>query len=341
MSDDAPKPTRWFAINVVMLCLLAPWATYWFQRHLQLYFTEIVIVGGVFTLWVFVRAMWSMFERTTQVDAVAYARRFLSAPDLTIVLIVAAIAFAVLWFKTASIYLEYEGKPGEGEYTVEVVRKADGSPLIDSVSIKAGHPVVGRPILWQRSKTDLECRILRPTRYQVLDCAITPGESTRIAVPGSFTERAFHLLRLVPSGSLYRDLAPIDQAPLARRDLELRRGSDVSVLDDLRREIVYTGAAANEMPILMEAEQPAMLQPQLYSHMLAKHFDSDSANLATAILMSRTRSWPTFYLAEGDVIELTIKIHSPNADAVTVADGFPFRYTVTNDRIQTVWFPSD
>jgi len=341
MADSAPKLTRWFAFNVALLCVLAPWATYWFQRHLQLYFTEIVIVGGVFTLWAFARAVWSMFERATQFDAIGYSRRFLSAPDLTIVLVVSALALGALWFTTASIYVQYEGQPGEGEYTVQVVRKSDGSPLIDAVPINAGNPVVGRPVLWQRARTDFECRILRPARYRVLDCAIEPGESTRIKVPSSFTERAYHLLRLVPSGSLYRDLAPIDQTPLVRRDLELRLGSDVRVLDDLRREIVYTGAADNEMSIAMQHERPVMLEPQLYAHMLAKHNDEDSARLATSILTSRTRVWPTFYLAAGDVIELTVKVRAANGDTLEPAADVPFRYAITNDEVQTVWFPSD
>ena len=37
----APDRSRWFWINLAGLCALAPFATFWFQQHLQLYLTEI------------------------------------------------------------------------------------------------------------------------------------------------------------------------------------------------------------------------------------------------------------------------------------------------------------
>lgn len=340
MNNEAAKRIPWFAINVTALCLLAPWATYWFQRHLQLYFTEIVVVGGAFTLWVFVRATWAMLEKTTKVEPWTYSRRLLALPDITGLLFVAVVVFAVLWFRTASIYIEYQGAPGEGEYRVEVVRKADGSPLIAGVSLTAANRVVGRPFLWEREKSELECRILQPVKYETLPCVLEPGRSTRITVPRSFKPREFHLLRIVPGGQLYREVAGIDESSRTRYDLELRRGSETAVFGDLRRQTLYTGAAANDMPIAMELEQPGTLEHHLRNRLRARNLDPESIEVTTAILASATRTWPTFYLRSGDELTFTVRVtRQEEGGQTTVLDRFPVNYVVTSDKVQTVWLP--
>lgn len=335
------RSTRWFWINVIALCGLAPWATYWFQRHLQLYLTEIIIIGGAFSLWVFVRTTWAIFEKAAQVEPWDLSRRLLALPDVTGVLLVCCIGLAVLWFSTASLYVEYEGAPGEGEYQVEVVRKSDGSPIIPSTSLTAAAKVIGRPFLWQRSLDDLECRVLRPVKYEPLPCRLEPGRSTRISVPGSFTPREFHLLRIVPIGVLYARLAAVDEASTARYDLELESGGRLAILEGLRRQVVYTGTAANEMPIVMELDTPGALEPQLRSQLLTKRYDSSNAEVTAAILALGAREWPTFDLHTGDQIALTVReTRSAGAPAMPLTlDGLPVRYTVTADKVQTVWLP--
>jgi hypothetical protein len=342
VSDEAPKrPTRWFWINVGMLCVLAPWATYWFQQHLQLYVTQILIIGGIFSLWVFFRAMWAVAETYTKVQPAEYSLKLLTLRDVSGVLLVAAVALTVLWFRTASIYVKYEGAPGEGEYRVEVVRKSDGSPLIPAVSLTAANAVTGRPFLWQSVTSDLECRILRPVKYEMLPCRLEPGHSTRIEVPGSFAPREFHLLRIVPSKGLYSELAAIDERPQSRYELEIRRLNEVVNLDDLRRQTIYTGAAEAEMPIVLELERDGALEHHLRSRLLAKGFEPQSAEITTAILSSSTRPWPTFYLRTGDRLTMTVRVRSSQASSseTTVFEGFPIHYTVTADKVQTAWLP--
>jgi hypothetical protein len=265
----------------------------------------------------------------------------LALPDITGALIVAVVVLAILWFRTASIYVTYEGAPGEGEYLVEVVRKSDRSPIVPAVSLTAANPVAGRPFLWQRQANELECRILRPVKYEMLPCTLAPGHSTRIAVPGSFAPREFHLVRIVPSKMLYHELAAVDERPQSRYDLELERQGKVATLTDLRRETIYTGTAAGEMPIIMELESPGTLEHHLHNRLLAKGNDPDSAAMATAILSSAIRRWPTFYLRTGDQLTVTVRVtHAEGrSQASTVFEGFPIKYTVTGDKVQTVWLP--
>jgi hypothetical protein len=341
MNETGAKRGTWFWVNVVTLCVLAPWATYWFQRHFELYFTEIVVVGGAFSLWVLLRAMWAVFEKTTRVEPAEYSRKLLALPDITGALIVAVVTLAILWFHTASIYVTYEGATGEGEYLVEVVRKSDRSPIVPAVSLTAANSVAGRPFLWQRKASELECRILRPVKYEILPCTLEPGHSTRIAVPGNFAPREFHLVRIVPSKTLYNELAAVDEKPQLRYDLELERQGKVATLTDLRRETIYTGAAASEMPIIMGLEPPGSLEHHLQNRLLAKGNDPESVAMATAILSSATRTWPTFYLRTGDQLKLTVRVTHPQggSGSTTVFEGFPIKYTVTADKVQTAWLP--
>src|SRR5437868_394502 len=68
-SSFLPAPgKRWFWLNLLMLIVLAPFATFWFQRHLEPYFTQILLVGGSLTLWAVIRLVWEIIEKMTKVD---------------------------------------------------------------------------------------------------------------------------------------------------------------------------------------------------------------------------------------------------------------------------------
>jgi hypothetical protein len=95
-SSRTPPHPRWFWINVVSLCLLAPWATYWFQQHLKLYFTGIVIVGGAFSIWALFQAMWGFLQKSAKVDTWEHSRKLLAKPDVTAILFIAAAILLVL-----------------------------------------------------------------------------------------------------------------------------------------------------------------------------------------------------------------------------------------------------
>jgi hypothetical protein len=343
MADSAPPlppppHPRWFWLNVAILCVLAPWATYWFQQHLTLYFTGIVIIGGAFSIWVLLQAMWGMLQKAAKVDAWEHSRKLLAQPDVTAILVVAVVMLLVLWHYTSSLYITFEGEGNEGEYLVDVVRQSDTSPMLPAASLTAGNPVVGKPLLWQSEPSKLVCRVLRPAKYEVLPCNIEPGNSTRIRVPGSFTPREFHLLRIVPGGRLYAQLASVDDTPVTRYELEVDIKGKKAVLPDIRRQTVYTGADAEEMPIDMALEQPGLLEPYLRSRLLAKGNDAQDVDRTTALLSLVPRTWPTFYLQKGDPLSFTVRLTGRDGES-RVLDGFPVHYTVTADKVQTLWLP--
>ncbi len=340
MPETPPIRTRWFWINLSAICLLAPVATYWFQQHLHLYFTEIVVVGGAFTIWALVRLVWGLVEKATQFDAWDASRQLLSSFAVTRWLLVALLLFVVLWQSTGSLYLKFASNQG-GSYQVEVVRKSDGSPVLTNVTLSAGRAVVGMPVFWEWNATALQCRIVRPVAYEPMDCALAPGKSTRIAVPGDFKPKEFHLLRIVPMGALYRTLPQDTDQPVTRYDLVIERGKDSVRLTDVRRQTVLLGATAEEMPLVLRLHDDATYEHFLDTRLRAAGQDRDNASLTAAVLSSTARALPGLYVKAGD--ELTIKVLWTRTDEgrteTGVLEEFPVSYRVTSEQVQTVWLP--
>jgi len=340
MPDSPPDRSRWFWINLGALCLLAPLSTYWFQQHLQLYFTEIVVVGGAFTLWALVRMVWGLIAKATQLDAWETSRNLLASPAVTRGLVAATLLFAILWWSTGSIYLQLAGS-GAGEYQVEVVRKSDGSPLIARDSLTASRPVVGLPMMLRSETLPLECRIVQPVEFEPLDCNLAPGKATRIEVPRSFKPKEYHLLRIVPGAALYRNLPQDSDQPVTRYELLVERGSDALRAPDLRRQTVFAGASPAEMSLVMRLHDAPNYERFLDARLRAAKQDRDNASLMAAILSTSTRTLPGMYVKAGDVLKFTVTYTRSDEGEIEsgTLEGFPMTYQVTSDQVQTLWLP--
>lgn len=348
MPEATPTRSRWFWINLIALCALAPLATFWFQQHLKLYFTEIVVVGGAFTLWALVRMVWGLVAKATKTDVWDTSRSLLSSAEATQWFVAAALLLAALWWSTGSLYLQLGGGPGSGqsrgqsgEYEVEVVRKTDGSPLIARDTLNAGRSVAGMPMFFRNDTEQLECRIVRPVEYEPLDCDLAPGKATRIAVPGDFKSKEYHLLRIVPGGALYRTLPYESDQPVTRYDMTIARGNDSVQLTDLRKQTVMMGALESELPLILRLHDQDEYEHFLDTRLRVAGQDRDSASLAAAVLSTSTRTLPGLYLKAGDALTITVTFtrnDEGNIESGTL-DGFPITYQVTADRAQTLWLP--
>jgi hypothetical protein len=171
---------------------------------------------------------------------------------------------------------------------------------------------------------------------------LAPGISTRIRVPADFQHKEFHLLRIVPVGSLYRTLPQDTDQPVTRYQLEIQQGKETVKLTDLRKQTTYLGAHDNEMPLVMRLEEP-----DKYEHFLETRFrvdgqDKDSASLSAAVLSANTRVWPALYLKAGDHLVIKVlwtKAEEGHTESGTL-DEFPINYQVTTDPVQTLWLPN-
>jgi hypothetical protein len=346
MSDGKPEATRhdrWFWGNLIACLFLAPFATYWFQTHVQLYFSEIVVVGGVFTLWAVLRLVWGICEGATEVKAWDLSRRLLSSSGTTRLIIVGAVLLLVLWRTTSSIYLEFHGaKAGENEYVIHVVNKADGRPYLDPVTISSAHPLTGRPVLWSRPR-DLECRIVAPIGYLPAACPLRPGTSTRIRIPDDFPEKEYHLVRLVPGKKLYKELPKETDEPVVHYDLELTAGTKKILLKDLRLQTVYVGAEDAEMGLVRSMENQVAYQQFLMTRFRATGLDPNAVERMAAVLSTTTRDWPGTYLKSGDRVTVRIiqrELPTDGKEPTEALTDFTTTYTVTGDKVQTIWIPA-
>jgi len=334
--------TRWFWANLIVALCLVPFATYWFQKHLQTYVSEIVLVGGVFTLWALVRLLWGFFENVTDFKAWDQSRRLLSSPGTTRLLVVAAGVLFALWATTSSFYLEYSGAKGGGsEYKVDVVNKGDGTPYLERATIDSVHQVAGRPFLWSKGAVALECRIVEPFQFEPRDCSMSPRESTRIRVPDDFTPKEYHLIRLVPGRALIRVLPEVVDDPVNHYDVELTVGSNTARLEDFRQQTVYLGAVGPEMRYVKNMESQPEYRQFLEAQFLAAKLDAAASTRLAAVYSTTVRDWPDVYVTKGQHIRIAVHKHHVEGGEADPADGGAFSrdYVVTDEKVQTIWLP--
>jgi hypothetical protein len=344
-SPTAPVPParnrRWFWCNLLALAALAPIATWWFQKHLELAFTEVWLIGGGLSLWAFLRAGYGLVETIGEVDPASLSRRALASPETSLVLAVATLALALAWWKTNSFYLEYDGAGADDREFVVQVSHPDGRPFLPELTVGPAAKVAGRAFVLEGEPHELVCRIVRPLNYKPLPCPIGGHEALRIKVPADFEQRVFHLLRIVPHIGLLQELPEVKDQPSVRYELRVEAGGVTHTLPDLRRQTVFAGALKADLPLLMRGHERAEYQEELDSELRAASVDEGSASRIAAKLARRERAWPAFDVKAGQPLRISLRRveRRDGRDTASEVDGFPFDYTVTADKTQTIWMP--
>jgi hypothetical protein len=335
-------PGRRFWFNLGLLAVLAPFATYWFQQHLELYFTEIVLIGGGITVWVFLRAAAGLLQSLGKLDALAWSQRLLASAEATLLLCAAAVGLLLLWFTTTSLYFQYEGGgAGDKEFVVQVSRKQDGSPYMADTTVGPAARVAGQALLLRGSAVPLTCTIVRPLNFEPLDCPVQTGRSRRVRVPADFTPRAYHLLRIVPAAGLYRELPRDTDTPDARYNLQVAVGGRTLRFDDLRKQTIHAGGRGSDMALVLGLEDPLTYERFLGASLRAAGINEQSAATMAAVLALRTRTWDALDARQGQTLRFSLQHTWNEGGQVLVRDveGFPMDYTVTADKVQTIWLP--
>lgn len=332
---------RWFWCNLAGLALLAPLATWWFQQHLELAFAEGWLIGGGLSLWAFLRAAYGLVETIGEVDPASLSRRALASPETSLVLAVAAVALALAWWKTNSFYVEYDGADADDRAFVVQVSHPDGRPFLPELTVGPAARVAGRAFVFQGEPRELVCRIVKPLNYEPLPCPIGGHEALRVKVPGKFDPRAFHLLRIVPHIGLFQELPDVKDQPSVRYELRVEAGGVAHTLPDLRRQTVFAGALKADLPLLIGGHERAEYQEELESELRAASVEEGSAARIAARLARRERAWPAFDVKAGQLLRISLRRieRRDGRDTAAEVDGFPFDYTVTADKVQTIWMP--
>lgn len=344
-APPAPAPPAeggpWFWCNLLALALLAPFVTWWFHKHLDLYLTEVLLIGGGLSLWAVLRAVYGMVETLGKIDPASLSRRALASPETSLVLAVAAVAFALAWGKTNSFYIEYDGSGADDREFIVQVSHPDGRPFLPEFTVGPAAKVAGRAFVFQGEPQELVCRIVKPLNYKPQPCPIGGREALRVKVPGDFEQRAFHLLRIVPHIGLFQELPDVKDQPSVRYELRVEAGGVAHTLPDLRRQTVFAGALKADLPLLMGGHDRAEYQDELSAELRAASVEEDSAARIAAKLARRERVWPAFDVQAGQLLRLSLRRieQQSGRDTAREVDGFPFDYTVTADKVQTIWMP--
>ena len=345
-TSSQPAPTgqgRLFWTNLVLLLCLAPFATYWFQRHLEFYFTEIVLIGGGITVWVFLRLVYGLLQKLGKVDPIDLSRRFLASPEATLILSAAAIGLLLLWFTTTSLYFQFEGgSGGDREYVVQVTRSTDGFPYIPDATVGPAIRVAGQARLLRGESVSLTCTIVKPLRFEPLPCPVKIGLSKRVRVPADFKAKTYHLLRIVPAPSLYRELPRDTDVPETRYSLHVAIDGQTLIFDDLRKQTLYSGGRGSDMALVLGLEDQQGYERFLGTSLRAAGLDEPSSTKIAAVLALRTKTWDALDAREGQKLQFSLR-HTWKEDGTLrtrAVDGFPVDYTVTADKVQTIWLPS-
>jgi hypothetical protein len=333
---------RWFIGNLATFIVLAVLSTAWFTLHFQAYFTQVVLVGGVFTAWALVRLVWSLVLHGTDFEAKDFSRRLLSSPGMTRLLILATALMVFLWFTTASLYFEFAGE-GADDYQVQVVhvdsRQNYGEPFESS----ARQPLNGIFRLLQFRPIQLRCEIIKPIGREPENCSLLRGKSVHLKVPTDFTPKEYHLLRLMSAGRLYRRLPQVGDPEPSSFSLEVvvtRDGEELAhgIRDELRKQTLNllppdTEARSFVAALADAGEHEAEVRTRFHADGA-----SETAEQAAAILTTNVAEWNLAELRAGDRLVVTLVKRVQNSETEPVVETrSTIDYEVTDLQVQTIW----
>lgn len=293
--DAFSSPPRW---KLFFLFILVSLVTVWFYRHLYLYVSQVLLIGGslsVVALWKMVKSWWE-----TEVGDERTLVKALSSPSGTENLSLAFLGLIVLWAVTSSVYLEYEGAPrGEVEYEVEVLM--DGNPYMDTQRVTSYARVTGEPRLFAWKIRRLEFRIANRPEYGPLTRTARFWSAVRVKVPRDFRKREFRLLRIIPGAGVHNLLPDSSAIPETLYRLSVRHGDRSWRIDDLRRGVVYAGAAKEDLDWLVGPPEQE-LRERLIDDYLARIGAAVEAREHVIRALRPSHQVPTDEFAAGDTV---------------------------------------
>jgi hypothetical protein len=301
-STSGGSPAR-YRVTLLLFAAVAAALVIWFQRHVEPYVTETLIVGGTISLWGIWKLFWSTFEGAGGDSGNDLTHKFLGGRGALRALIFAAIIVALLHLLTSSIYLRIGGaRPGEESFKVRVL---EGNEVFMGPFTIGPGQTIGHPMFPNFTTRHLTYQIESPRGFLPLSSTLALWGSDSIRVPGDFARKELHVLAFVPDETLYPDL-PTETDQLGDRYyLELRAKGSIALLRKYLRGIVVTGAAAVDLPDPSTLAHDAKVREELNNHFA--HAQIDHPEAAVAALMEATAMrLESVELAAGNVVEVRV-----------------------------------
>jgi len=257
-------------LKLLVLFLLVAGFTLWFHRHLYLYVSEVLLVGGTLTVWSLWKAVQPWVQRGLG-DEKSRAIKALSSPRANEYLVFAGLLLVVLYVFTSSVYIEYDsGRATQSRYRVVALR--NGNPYLDTLTVTSVARVTGGPSLFEMGSRELTFQIVEPPGYLPVQRQVQPWDRVRLRVPGDFQRRDSYVLRIIPGAGVFTLLAdPQMDDPQSVYRLTVRRsnaGGDVArTLEDVRQGMIYGGADTPIMQWLVDRADAERTREQIEDYL--------------------------------------------------------------------------
>lgn len=332
-SPSSPDKIR-YRLNLILLLVVGFFATLWFYRHLRLYVTETVLLGGSITFWTLWKISSSLLNWTIGGSRKTLGQQVLGKPWATEYLVLALFPLAFLYATTASVYMSYE-KAQSGQSTFEVAVLNLGNPYIPPITVTSVNRVAGRPFFLNFGSIDLEYRIVNPRGYRSIQKRLSPWEANFLRVPHDFQK--LNLARLVPSPMLSNKLPRVGDHTSNRYYLDIEHKGTHFRLEDFRRQIVYTGALEKDLPIPSKKDNSATLRRELDDYLTRLRFPHENREPVVAGLLENATRLASTEFQDKDKIIIIVGKKSVDESQGREKQLLKTVYEIENNAMQTIW----
>ena len=323
-----------YRLNLILLLVVGFFATLWFYRHLRLYVTQTVLLGGSITFWTLWKISSSLLNWTIGGDRKTLGQKVIGKPWATEYLVLALFPLVFLYATTASVYLSYEDAQG-GQSTFEVAVLNRKTPYMPPITVTSVNRVAGRPFFLNFGSIDLEYRIVNPKGYRSIQKRLSPWEANFLRVPQDFQK--LNLVRLVPSPAVYSKLPRVEDHTKNRYYLEIEHNGTRFRLENFRRQIVYTGAPEGDLPILSKQDNPNTLRRELDDYLAGLGFLPEKREPVVAGLLKNTTRLASTEFRNKDKIIVRVNEKSGDGSQASEKQLLKTVYEIENTAMQTIW----
>lgn len=232
------------AVVFVFLAIL------WFERHLDPYARFLLTGEGTFlgALAVAIPVTYGIFKAKINERAESFLL-LLNKPGIRKMVGGGIFLILILLFATSSIHINTEAlTPGEN---CKLQIKKNGQMLGEPVVLTHNSTHYFR-LLWFSRPGSVSVDLLKPVGYAAFEQQLGVGGTIRLHVPADFKPREFHVLRLVPGGSLLGLLPPVEEKDRPAGSsywLQIRFPNQRSYRIRWYRQAIYIGAGEAELKL--------------------------------------------------------------------------------------------
>lgn len=340
----AAEPVRRrYILNILLFTAATVLYTFWFQRHLKVYVTEVLILGGTLSLLGVWKLAWDAFGTASGVKSDDLVKRLLQSPNATEYLLFSLLPIGILYACTASIYLSYSDGGGK-QYKVEVWE--GDRMLVAPYEVNSFDRNVGRPLFFRTATTSLEYRIVEPSGFRPLTLTLRPWSQHSLRVPADFPRKELHLLRLVPDLRLLGTL-PASADQVGRRYLLRLRWRDAegneraAEVPRYWRTSVLTGMQQADLGARTGDTDAASLRQWIDDHAARLGVAPEDRSPIVAQLAGAPLSLPltSVEFVAGDSVTIQLLAYDATRTPAEAVLKSELRYVVTAAPVQTVLIP--